>query len=316
MVNLTTTEPILAAYEAIPASARHTLALPSALQLADPISHAQLIQVARYFRTNPPPASQDASSNANAHPESDPRRNRTLNTLLRGSKVHVPPPPPKPEPTKEYLAHKARLLAAAEADAYNRMTGANPHPLHPSFSSTPGPINPIFTSSTPLLSALHEKHAPPEKETITPSLVLNVFLSVLITGFSVFWALHVWAPAASSGIGAGGKVLAAMGAALGVGAVEAGIYAIYLRKVRVARGRERRVREVKVVVGREEVGGGGKDGKGGEGDGDDVAAAAAGTGVKEEIWGRGVNGGVRRRVRERWEGKEKEMDMDKQHAKA
>ncbi|RAK77186.1 TMEM199/VMA12 family protein [Aspergillus fijiensis CBS 313.89] len=309
MVNLTTTEPILAAYEAIPASARHTLALPSALQLADPISHAQLIQVARYFRSNPPPASQDASSNANAHPESDPRRNRTLNTLLRGTKVHVPPPPPKPEPTKEYLAHKARLLAAAEADAYNRMTGANPHPnFQSSFSSTPGTINPVFTSSTPLLSALHEKHAPPEKETITPSLVLNVFLSVLITGFSVFWALHVWAPAASSGaggIGAGGKVLAAMGAALGVGAVEAGIYAIYLRKVRVARGREQRVREVKVVVGREEVGGSGKGGKGGEGDGDD-----------EEIWGRGVNGGVRRRVRERWEEKEKEVDLDKQDAKA
>ncbi|OJK03211.1 hypothetical protein ASPACDRAFT_1853776 [Aspergillus aculeatus ATCC 16872] len=315
MVNLTTTEPILAAYEAIPASARHTLALPSALQLADPISHAQLIQVARYFRTNPPPPSQDASSNANTHPESDPRRNRTLNTLLRGTKVYVPPPPPKPEPTKEYLAHKARLLAAAEADAYNRMTSPNPTPhFHPSFS-IPGSVNPIFTSSTPLLSALHDKHAPPEKETITPSLVLNIFLSVLITGFSVFWALHVWTPGGPGGIGAGGKVLAAMGAALGVGAVEAGIYAIYLRKMRVARGREQRVREVKVSVGREEVGGGGKGGgKGGEGDGNDVAAA--GTGVKEEIWGRGVNGGVRRRVRERWEEKEKDMDMDKQDAKA
>ncbi|PYH83953.1 hypothetical protein BO82DRAFT_390426 [Aspergillus uvarum CBS 121591] len=299
MVNLTTTETILAAYEAVPASARQTLALPSALQLADPISHAQVIELARYFRANLPPQENDSSSTT-SHPESNPRSKRSLNTLLRGTKVYIPPPPPKPEPTKEYLAHKSRLLAAAEADAYNRMT--SPTPLQPSAFKN----NPIFTSSTPLLSALHDHHsASPEfgdKETITPSLVLNIFLSVLITGFSVFWALHVWVPA-----GAGAKVLVAMGAALGVGAVEVGIYAIYLRKMRVARGRERRVREVKVVVGREVVGGGlGRDGGGQGGDGEDVAA---GTGVKEEIWGRGVNGGVRRRVRERWEEKEKDAQM-------
>ncbi|PYI19892.1 hypothetical protein BO99DRAFT_359294, partial [Aspergillus violaceofuscus CBS 115571] len=301
MVNLTTTETILAAYEALPASARPTLALPSALHLGDPISHAQVIELARYFRAD--------ASNTPPNPEPDPRRTRSLNTLLRGTKVYVPPPPPKPEPTKEYLAHKSRLLAAAEADAYNRMTNPTSHALQssasPAFKS-----NPIFTSSTPLLAALHDHHSSGpgigDKETITPSLVLNIFLSVLITGFSVFWALQVWVPAGGAG-SAGAKVLGAMGAALGVGAAEVGIYAIYLRKMRVARGRERRVREVKVVVGREVVGGGGgKDGDDdgdGDGDGEDVAA---GTGVKEEIWGRGVNGGVRRRVRERWEEKEKE----------
>lgn len=95
------------------------------------------------------------------------------------------------------------------------------------------------------------------------------------------------------------KVLVSLGAAVVVGVAEVMIYAIYLRKVEVARGRERRVKERKVVVGSERVGGG-KSREGGEG------------GDKEEvIWGRGVNGGLRRRVREKWEEKEKDMDVDK-----
>lgn len=95
------------------------------------------------------------------------------------------------------------------------------------------------------------------------------------------------------------KVLVSLGAAVVVGVAEVMIYAIYLRKVEVARGRERRVKERKVVVGSERVGGG-ESREGGEG------------GDKEEvIWGRGVNGGLRRRVREKWEEKEKEMDVDK-----
>ncbi|PYI32228.1 hypothetical protein BP00DRAFT_445680, partial [Aspergillus indologenus CBS 114.80] len=87
MVHLTTTETIQAAYEAVPASARQTLALPSTLQPGDPISHAQVIELARYFRANLPPPQNDAS-NTTPNPEPDPRRTRTrsLNSLLRGTK--------------------------------------------------------------------------------------------------------------------------------------------------------------------------------------------------------------------------------------
>lgn len=92
------------------------------------------------------------------------------------------------------------------------------------------------------------------------------------------------------------RVLLALGSGIVVGVAETAVYAAYLRKVGEARGKEATRGERKVLVGRQEVWGKGK----GEGDGD----------VKEiEIWGRGVNGGVRRRVRERWD-KEKERNRE------
>lgn len=74
-----------------------------------------------------------------------------------------------------------------------------------------------------------------------------------------------------------------------VGVAEAVIYAVYVGKVARAKKREAMLRERKVVVGREEIGGRTATGR------ESVSAA------REEIWGRGVNGGLRRRVRERWE---------------
>ncbi|XRM38176.1 hypothetical protein ABZX51_001609 [Aspergillus tubingensis] len=312
MVLLTTTPSILSAIEALPPTSRHDISLPDTLNLEDPISHDQLIKIARYFRQKP---TTDSSSSID--------RSKTLNSLLRGTKVYVPPPPKKPEPSPEYLALKARLLAAAETDAYNRMTSTSSFTssgFFPPSSRTPASTKPsIFTSSTPTLEALHNKHNPNndddnETDPLTPGLVLNIFLSVLITGFSVYWALRsfrspemlvstvarVWSgKGTGQGVSESVKVLVSLGAAVVVGVAEVMIYAIYLRKVEVARGRERRVKERKVVVGSERVGGG-KSKESGEG------------GDKEEvIWGRGVNGGLRRRVREKWEEKEKDMDVDK-----
>ncbi|PYH38581.1 TMEM199/VMA12 family protein [Aspergillus neoniger CBS 115656] len=341
MVLLTTTPSILSAIKALPPTSRHDFSLPDTLNLEDPISHDQLIKIARYFRQ------QDTTTTATTSTNID--SSKTLNSLLRGTKVYVPSPPKKPEPvhtypqhnpptSPEYLALKARLLAAAETDAYNRMTSSSSFTssgFFPPSSRTPASTKPsIFTSSTPTLEALHNKHNPNnnddnDTDPLTPGLVLNVFLSVLITGFSVYWALRsfrspemlvstvarVWrGKGTGQGVSESVKVLVSLGAAVVVGVAEVMIYAIYLRKVEVARGRERRVKERKVVVGSERVGGGesresGEGGSNGE---------RVGEGDKEEvIWGRGVNGGLRRRVREKWEEKEKDsMNMDKQRDKS
>ncbi|RAH52848.1 hypothetical protein BO85DRAFT_407308, partial [Aspergillus piperis CBS 112811] len=325
MVLLTTTSPILSAIKALPPTSRHDFSLPDTLNLEDPISHDQLIKIARYFRQKP---TTDSSSSID--------RSKTLNSLLRGTKVYVPPPPKKPEPSPEYLALKARLLAAAETDAYNRMTSSSfsSSSFFPPSSRTASAKPSIFTSSTPTLEALHNKHNPNnddnETDPLTPGLVLNIFLSVLITGFSVYWALRsfrspemlvstvarVWrGKGTGQGVSESVKVLVSLGAAVVVGVAEVMIYAIYLRKVEVARGRERRVKERKVVVGSERVGGG-KSREGGEdgGNGERVGEADK---EEEVIWGRGVNGGLRRRVREKWEEKEKDsMNMDKQRDKS
>ncbi|BCR94536.1 TMEM199/VMA12 family protein [Aspergillus luchuensis] len=326
MVLLTTTPPILSAIKALPPTSRHDFSLPDTLNLEDPISHDQLIKIARYFRQKP---------TTDSSPSVD--RSKTLNSLLRGTKVYVPPPPKKPEPSPEYLALKARLLAAAETDAYNRMTSSfSSSSFFPPSSRTPASTKPsIFTSSTPTLEALHNKHNPKNDDDngtdpLTPGLVLNIFLSVLITGFSVYWALRsfrspemlvstvarVWrGKGTGQGVSESVKVLVSLGAAVVVGVAEVMIYAIYLRKVEVARGRERRVKERKVVVGSERVGGG-KSREGGE-DGGNGERVGEGDKEEEVIWGRGVNGGLRRRVREKWEEKEKDsINMDKQRDKS
>ncbi|RHZ68299.1 TMEM199/VMA12 family protein [Aspergillus thermomutatus] len=311
MVLLVTTTHIISALEAIPPSSRKELDLPDSLSINSPISHEQVIRLSHYFRNG-------ANSTS-----PDPKPDRSLNALLRGTKVYIPPPPKKPEPSPEYLALKARLLAAAEADAYNRMTAITFTSSAPGHS---GP-SPIFSSSTPTLSALHDSKAhagdTESADPLTPSLVLNIFLSVLITGFSVYWALtsfhtpdilvnsvsSLWrgqppskasVTRVSGGASEPVRVLVSLFAALMVGVAEVLIYAIYLQKIDKARARERRIRERKEVVESDEVGG-----RTGKKDEEEIQRI---DGEQETIWGRGANGGVRRRVREKWEEKERKHD--------
>lgn len=95
------------------------------------------------------------------------------------------------------------------------------------------------------------------------------------------------------------RVLLSLFVALLVGLAEVIIYAIYLGKAEDARVKEKRMRERKEVVGSERVGGRAEEA---ETDGQQVDRD------EEKIWGRGANGGLRRRVRERWEEQEKEQE--------
>ena len=92
-----------------------------------------------------------------------------------------------------------------------------------------------------------------------------------------------------------------------VGIAEVLIYAIYLNKVEQAKAREKRIRERKVVV------------EDGDPSDENAVNAARGEatviqpdGEKAEIWGRGPNGGLRRRVRERWEERGTEEKEERQ----
>ncbi|KAL2849457.1 endoplasmic reticulum-based factor for assembly of V-ATPase-domain-containing protein [Aspergillus pseudoustus] len=319
MVRLIATPSILSALEAIPTFSREELNLPDTLDLGNPVSHDQIIRISRYFRDKRGPNDDPATFKSED-------RSFDLDSLLRGTKVYIPPPPPKPQPSPEYLALKARLLAAAESDAYNRMLQPQTTQAH---SSSPD----IFTSSTPALAALHDTNpkSSPDSEyndPLTPSLVLNIFLSVLITGFSAYWALtsfqtpeilfstivSTWSPNGHVSVNhnnSGGasepiRVLLSLFAALAVGIAEVAIYAIYLGKVEQAREKERKMKERKSVLQREEVRAKGTSAE-------DTSAPVPVPGMKdgEVIWGRGPNGGIRRRIREKWEeGKNGDKDED------
>jgi hypothetical protein len=206
------------------------------------------------------------------------------------------------EQSPEYLALKARLQAAAEEEAYNRL-------ISPQSSSTaPGP-SPIFSSPSNGHGTMHDAAVDNDNDTLTPSLVINIFLSVLLCGFATFWALiNFQTPAflsfARSKPVTGTAtqtvepvfVLISIFVGLLVGVAEVVVYAAYLRKVGQAKARESAVKERKEVVKSEEDEvRESEQGEKAEGEMDDNEGAE-----KEEIWGRGVNGGVRRRVRERW----------------
>lgn len=93
MVLLVVTPRILSALEAIPTSRRKDLNLPESLDL-NAISHEQLIELSRYHKSL-------QKGNYDDH-----KAPTTLNSLLRGTKVYVPPPPKKPEPVRCILSHK------------------------------------------------------------------------------------------------------------------------------------------------------------------------------------------------------------------
>ncbi|QKX56529.1 uncharacterized protein TRUGW13939_03634 [Talaromyces rugulosus] len=285
MVLLITTPTIVAALHALSPFARDQLNLAQTPpEIGAPISHDEVVSLARAFAS----PQQDENDIKEKVKENGGKR-YTLNELLRGSDVYTPPAAKKAEPTPEYLALKKRLQALAEEQAYNQL-------IAPSSSYNSYKPSPIFTSQ-------EEAESTADNDPLSPSFVLNVFLSILLCGFATFWALKNFQTPAFMTLGTKQKpvagsaahsepvfVLISMFVGLLVGVAEVVVYAAYLRKVAQAKAKEKSFKERKDVV------------KDDASSSDDTAAAPAQVDqTKEEIWGKGVNGGVRRRVRERWE---------------
>lgn len=129
-----------------------------------------------------------------------------------------------------------------------------------------------------------EAGAPEEKDDISPSLVLNILLSVVMCAVVAFHVTRYWP---NDGV----RVLVSLGTAVLVGVAEVVVYNSYLRKMREGRQKEGKRKEIKTVVG--------------EFTGKSVEAVEAWGETKQvettQIWGKGVHGGMRRRVREKWE---------------
>jgi TMEM199 family protein len=190
----------------------------------------------------------------------------SVNTLLRGAHVYSPPPPPKPEPSPEYVALMARLRREQEQREYANLV-----------SKREG-------------ADVAEDDG---KDDISPSLVLNIFLSVVLCAAAVFQMTRWWS---NDGV----RVLVSLGTAIVVGVAEVGVYMAYLRKVGMSKSKERRKVERKTVIG-EYTG----ELVSADAQGRPVSIDAAAVLEKEEIWGRGINGGMRRRIREKWDKEQK-----------
>ncbi|KIY03041.1 uncharacterized protein Z520_01507 [Fonsecaea multimorphosa CBS 102226] len=245
MVLLTTTPRILSTISSLSPNDRSSLAtadLPTTCGQA--IEHTTLIAMSRLNKTI------------------------TLNNLLRGTHIYVPPPPPKPQPSPEYVALMERLRREQEQREYASLV------------------------SSSLSSSLNTGREDENDDDISPSLVLNIFLSIVLCAAAIFYLTRWWA---NDGI----RVLLSLATGIVVGVAEVGVYAAYLRKVKMSRDKERKKKERKVVLGEytgTETGGIALDAKG-----TPVSVDVNAIMEKEEIWGKGINGGMRRRVREKWQ---------------
>lgn len=186
----------------------------------------------------------------------------TLNALLHGANVYVAPSPAKPEPSPQYVA----LMAGLRKEQENREYAA-------------------LVSKQAVEQA--DLEADGGKDDISPSLVLNILLSVVMCASAMLYLTRWWH---NDGV----RVLVSLGTGLVVGIAEVTVYAAYLRNVRVSREKERAKREKKQFIA--------------EFRGDEPGIPLDHiVDEKEEIWGRGKHGGMRRRVREKWE---KEQDKN------
>lgn len=105
----------------------------------------------------------------------------------------------------------------------------------------------------------------------------------------------------------GVRVLCSLGTGVVVGVAEVAVYAAYLRKVGEARRKERGKKEVKTVLG-EYIGEEGVVAWGVDRADKVVELDTREVEKSEQVWGRGVHGGVRRRIREKWEHEQKEQE--------
>ena len=186
----------------------------------------------------------------------------SLNTLLRNTRPYIAPAQPPPTPSPEYLALKTRLLAEQEQREYERLL-------------------PVSQTRSPAFLASEDG-----SDDISPSLVLNILISIVLCAFVSIHVTRFWA---NDGL----RVLVSLGVGIVVGVAEVVVYTAYLRQKAEAREKENRKKETKVLIA--EVVPETKFQEGAE------LRDIGRTEDKEEIWGRGPNRGMRRRVREKWE---------------
>ncbi|KAI1822231.1 endoplasmic reticulum-based factor for assembly of V-ATPase-domain-containing protein [Xylaria intraflava] len=166
----------------------------------------------------------------------------TLEDMLRGARVYVPPPPPKPEPTAEYKALMARLRREEEERSYERMLRKAPpresfaerFPLAPmaqSFAEVNKPSDPSDTG-------INDAEFGDVQKQIT--LIINFVVSVLGCG-AALWKAAQWWPVST-------RLFLSLGGAIVVAITEVAVYSAYTWRMAQGEKKQTEMKEVKEVV--------------------------------------------------------------------
>ncbi|KAK3937158.1 endoplasmic reticulum-based factor for assembly of V-ATPase-domain-containing protein [Diplogelasinospora grovesii] len=170
----------------------------------------------------------------------------TLENLLKGSRVYIPPPPPKPEPSEEYKALMARLRREEEQRNYERMI--NPPPPTETFSQR-------FPGGTLHMGQAHafaEVNRPTHASDLGDDdvtyndvhrqvmLILNFLVSIVGVAATLWILARWWSTPARLFLAMGGSVL--------VGIAEVAVYSGYVWHLNEANKKDKKLKEVKEVV--------------------------------------------------------------------
>jgi hypothetical protein len=198
-------------------------------QPGNPISHSQLISLAKLLKNTSTPSTPLKDTSENPAETETP----TLAALLRNTTLYVPPPPPKKAQSAEYRALMARLRAQEEAASYERML--NPPPMRESFSQR-------FPSSRTQFSIGVDEDDDVSFEEVHRQIILiiNVLVSIICVAIFIWVAARHWSVGKRLGLSMGGSGAVAI--------AEVVVYSGYVRKVKEAKRLEKKKPEIKEIV--------------------------------------------------------------------
>ncbi|KAI9745998.1 MAG: hypothetical protein M1818_000679 [Claussenomyces sp. TS43310] len=199
-----------------------SLSVPS---IGNPISHDQILYIFTDLKSLGLPYSLDA--------------------LLQGSRIYIPPKPPKSETTPEYKALMARLRREEESRAYERMV--NPPPPMETFSQRfPRASAAHAFSSTSAYQPLNISSGDEDDEMTYSDvnrqvmLIINVLISIVACAAALWMAARWWSTPARLALSMSGSLVVAI--------AEFAVYTGYIRRLSQAKGREGASAEIKEVL--------------------------------------------------------------------
>ncbi|KAL5091528.1 hypothetical protein Trisim1_003130 [Trichoderma cf. simile WF8] len=191
--------------------------------VGDPISHSEIISL---------------SKKLGASETSPPRY--SLEQLLQGSRVYIPPPPPKPEPSEEYKALMARLRREEDARAYERMINPPP-PLETFQHRFPNAAQAFAEANRPNNSEdLGDDEVTYNEIHRQVMLIINFLVSIAGVAVTLWIAGRWWSLSSRIFLSLGGSILVAI--------AEVAVYSSYVWRMGEAKSKQGAVKEIKEVV--------------------------------------------------------------------
>ncbi|EQL03650.1 hypothetical protein G6O67_004512 [Ophiocordyceps sinensis] len=189
--------------------------------IGEPISHGQVVDLWKRLQSS------------HASPCS-------LEMLLKGSRIYVPPPPPRPEPSDEYRALMARLRREEAERAYRRMV--DPRPRLETFGDRfPAAAHTFAEVNRPMNAAdLGDDDVTYGEVRRQVMLIINFLVSIVGVAATLWVAARWWSLPA--------RVFLSLGGAIAVAIAEVGVYQGYVYRMGQAKSKQKAVGEVKEVV--------------------------------------------------------------------